>query len=325
LSRAEKSGLNAAAYFLAGIILKKIFRKFFSTAAPVRLSLTGFNLQTSQMNKIIHPLRVQLLAAIALLIISTARLHAVEALLLQDAYVDNKNNNNFGSTGTLRVTRNGNQVCRSFVKFSLATLPAGITATNVTQARLRLWVGSNTNSLGSITMTPVITAWDELTITNSTSGALTLGSPKLSDLPVNSDSDFISIDVTAWVKGWISGTLVNEGLVIEPPSTGTANIYFDSKESTQTSHEPRLEIELNTVGPQGPPGPPGSTGATGPTGPPGSAGPQGPAGPPGPAGPAGPTGPAGAEGQQGPIGPAPTHIEPQGDLSMGDFTQGTPP
>src|SRR5258707_1284696 len=97
----------------------------------------------------IRPLRSQLLAAIALLIFdTTARLHAVEALLLQDAYVDNKNNSNLGSNGNLRVTKSGNQVCRSFLKFSLATLPAGITATNVTEARLRLWVDSSSNTLG---------------------------------------------------------------------------------------------------------------------------------------------------------------------------------
>jgi hypothetical protein len=309
--------------------------KFFSTAVRVRLSLAGFSLQTAQMNKMIRPLCSQLLAAIALLIFgTTARLHAVEALLLQDAYVDNKNNSNLGSNGNLRVTKSGNQVCRSFLKFSLATLPAGITATNVTEARLRLWVDSSSNTLGSITMTPVTSAWDEFTVTNTTSGGLILSSPKLSNLPINSKSDFVSIDVTTWVKAWISGTLVNEGFVIDPASTSALNLYFDSKESTQTSHEPRLEIELNTVGPQGPPGPagpPGPTGATGPSGSVGSPGPQGSAGPAGATGAQGPpgaigsAGPAGPQGQQGPAGLVPTHIEPQGDLSMGDFTQGTPP
>jgi len=149
--------------------------KIFSTTVRVRLSLAGFSLQTAQMNKMIRPLRSQSLAAIALLIFgTTARLHAVEALLLQDAYVDNKNNSNLGSNGNLRVTKSGNQVCRSFLKFSLATLPAGITATNVTEARLRLWVDSSSNTLGSITMTPVTSAWDEFTITNTTSGGLIL-------------------------------------------------------------------------------------------------------------------------------------------------------
>jgi hypothetical protein len=277
------------------------------------------------------PYRLSAAAIILLFIFTAARLHAVEALLLQDAYVDNKNNGNFGSNGSLRVTKNGNQVCRSFLKFSLATLQAGITATNVTQARLCLWVGSNSNTLGSIMMSPVTSAWDEMTITNSISGTLTLGSPKLADLSINSNSDFVSVDVTAWVKAWISGTLMNEGLVIDPPLTGALNLYFDSKESTQTSHEPRLEIELDRVGPQGPPGPPGppgpagGTGTSGPAGPPGAEGPAGPPGPTGVQGPPGAIGPAGAAGPQGPAGPAPTRIEPQGDVSMGEFTQGTPP
>jgi len=265
-------------------------------------------------------------AAIALLMIgTTARLHGVEALLLQDAYVDNKNNSNSGSNGNLRVTKSGTQVCRSFLKFSLATLPLGITAANVTEARLRLWVDSNSNALGSITMTPVTSAWDELTITNNTSGGLILGSPKLSNLPINSNSDFVSIDVTAWVKAWVSGTLANEGFVIDPASTGSLNLYFDSKESNQTSHEPRLEIELETVGPQGPPGPAGPSGPAGLPGAQGPAGPAGASGAQGPPGAIGPAGPPGLQGQQGPAGAVPTHIEPQGDLSMGDFTKGTPP
>jgi hypothetical protein len=69
------------------------------------------------------------------------------------------------------------------------------------------------------------------------------------------------------------------------------------------------------MGPQGPAGPAGLTGASGPIGP---QGPTGPVGDLGPAGPAGSTGPAGP---QGPAGPALTRVEPQGDLSMGEFTQ----
>jgi hypothetical protein len=252
--------------------------------------------------------------------------HAVEALLLQDAYVDNKNISNFGSNVNLRVTKSGAQVCRSFLKFSLATLPAGTTADNVIQARLRLWVDSNSNPLGTITLTPVTSAWDELSVTSNT--VLSLGSPKLSNLPINSSSDFVSIDFTAWVKAWVAGTLVNEGFVIEPAPASSLSLYFDSKESTLTSHEPVLEIELSAVGPQGPPGPAGATGATGAAGPAGSSGPMGPPGAAGAAGPAGApgaTGPPGSPGPAGPAGSTPTHIEPQGDLSMGEFTQGTPP
>jgi hypothetical protein len=186
-----------------------------------------------------------------------------------------------------------------------------------------------------------------LTLTNGLAGALTFGTSKIADLPINSGSDFISIDVTTWVKAWVSGTLVNEGFQIEPgASVTTLNLYFDSKEATQTSHEPRLEIELSNVGPQGPAGPTGATGPAGPTGPtggqgltglqgppgvpglPGAIGPQGIAGLPGPPGANGAiglTGPAGPSGPAGPAGITPTHLAPQGDLSMGEFTQGTTP
>jgi hypothetical protein len=278
------------------------------------------------MNKPALSSRRRFVAAIVMSILCAAsQLHAMEALLLQDAYIDN-GKNNFGSSGDLRVQKNGPQTCRAFLKFSLATLPAGVTASNVTQARLRLWINSSSTALGSITMTPVISVWDEMTIKSSIASGLALGSSKITDIPVNSNSDFISIDVTAWVKAWISGTLINEGFEVEAATATTnLNLYFDSKESAATSHEPKLEIQLDSMGPQGPAGSRGPTGPQGPAGAAGSQGPPGPQGPVGAIGPAGPTGPAGAQGPIGPTGPAPTHIEQQGDLSMGEFTQGTSP
>jgi hypothetical protein len=265
------------------------------------------------------------IVAVSLIFCLSARTQAVEALLLQDTYVDNKNNGSQGSNVNLRVTKTGSQVCRAFIKFSLATLPPGVAATNITQARLRLWVDKESNTLGLVTLTPVTSAWDESTLSNTASLSLTAGLPKFFDLPVNSNSDFISVDVTAWVKAWVSGTLMNEGFEIDPGSGTALNLYFDSKESTQTSHEPRLEIELASIGPQGPAGPVGPQGPAGPSGLQGAAGPAGPAGLAGSSGAPGSPGPAGPPGAQGPPGPALTHIEARGDLSMGPFTEGTHP
>ena len=279
------------------------------------------------------------------------RARAIEALLLQDTYNEGAfagkvppANNNFGTNANLRVSKSSSQIFRSTIKFSLATLPAGVSAANVTQARLRLWVNSTSTVFGSITLTPITSSWDELTLTNGLAAALTFGTSKIADLPINSGSDFISIDVTTWVKAWVSGTLVNEGFEIEPgAAVTTLNLYFDSKEATQTSHEPRLEIELTSVGSQGPAGPAGAIGPAGPTGPtggqgltgaqgppgvpglPGPIGLQGVAGAPGPAGANGAIGLTGPAGPSGPAGITPTHLEPQGDLSMGEFTHGTAP
>lgn len=248
-------------------------------------------------------------AAVSAILIATFLLvrvtRAADALLLQDAYIDNgvplQTFINYGKSGDLRVFKSGSHSMRSFLKFSFATLPLGTTSDNVLQARLRLWVNGNSTALGAIAMTPVTAAWDELTIRNSNAGNLTLGSPRLIALPVNSSSDFISVDVTSWVKAWISGSLANEGFEIEAYSA-TLDLFFDSKEATQTSHEAKLEIVLATMGPAGPPGlsgPQGPAGIPGPAGSPGIAGPQGPAGQAGAQGPIGTSGPAGPPGATG--------------------------
>lgn len=369
-----------------------------------------------------------------LVLVAAPRARAVEALLLQDTYVDNNttggkpppNQSNYGAALDLRVFKGNGRLGRTFLKFSLATLPPGTTASDVSHARLRFWVNANSTASGAISLSPVTSAWDELTLKDVSTTSLTFGTPKLSDLPINSLNNFVSIDVTAWVRAWLSGALVNEGIEVEASaSTALLNLAFDSKESNLTSHEPRLEISLSRIGPAGPPGPagspgppgpPGSQGATGLAGPAGSAGPPGPEGPPGiagvngtkwysspgapdaalgqlfdyyldlasgdvwqkvntetgsvwmaqgnirgvkgdagaagepgatgpvgPSGPAGavgvagppgppgadgPAGPTGETGPQGPPGPAavwPTHVAPQGDLAMGEFTEGPTP
>jgi Collagen triple helix repeat (20 copies) len=247
---------------------------------------------------------VAILAFLALFV-SARSASAVEALLLQDTYVDNGRtggkpyNSNFGSAMDLRVFKGNGRIARAFLKFTLATLPAGTNASDVAQARLRLWINSNSTAAGAITLSPVTTAWDEYLLKDNTSGTLSFGLPKLPELSVSSSNSFISIDVTDWVKAWLNGTLANEGIQIEPGATTTLlDLAFDSKESNQTSHEPRLEVSLSRIGPAGPPGPPGTPeaiGVSGPPGPPGSTGPVGPAGSPGPPGPQGVAGPSGTK------------------------------
>jgi hypothetical protein len=244
---------------------------------------------------------------------------AVEALLLQDTYVDNGTSgdkpppsaSNYGSGMDLRVFKGNGRIGRTFLKFSLATLPVGTFGSDVTQARLRFWINNNSTMAGSITLSPVTTAWDEYTLKDNTTGSLTFGSPKLTELPVGSVSDFVSIDVTDWIKAWLNGMLVNEGIVVEASAaTSLLDLAFDSKESNQTSHEPRLEISLSKIGPAGPAGPPGVPGVAGTVGAPGATGPAGPQGP---------------AGSPGPAAVWPTRILPQGDLAMGEFTQGSRP
>ncbi len=246
--------------------------------------------------------------AFAAITLVVQRATAVEALLLQDTYVDNAttggkpppNSSNYGSGIDLRVFKGNGRIGRTFLKFSLATLPPGTLASDVSQARLRFWVNSNSTITGGITLSPVTAAWDEYALKDTLTGNLSFGAPKLTDLPVTSVNNFISIDVTSWVKAWLNGTLANEGIEIEASATtSTLNLAFDSKESNQTSHEPRLEVSLSRIGPAGPQGPPGAAGVAGA---PGASGPSGATGNTGPIGPAGSPGPQGPQGMAGPSG-----------------------
>jgi len=192
---------------------------------------------------------------VALSLALTARpVRAAEALLLQDTYVDNgttggkppPNASNYGSGMDLRVFKGNGHLGRAFLKFSLATLPPRITSSEVVQARLRLWVNAQTTAVGSITLKPVTSDWDEYKLTGTSAAHLNFGLPSLSDLPINSINNFVSIDITDWVKAWLAGKLVNNGIEIEPGTdTDFLDLSFDSKESNETSHEARLEVSIS--------------------------------------------------------------------------------
>jgi hypothetical protein len=288
------------------------------------------------MNKTPPLLRSAFLATVLLLFfLAGDKAVAVEALLLQDTYVDNANPaTNYGESGDLRVDVEPYMVeggtLRAFLKFSLATLPPGTVASDIKQARLRLWVNSSSQPcscgivagslpiIGSITLTPVTSEWGELSLTDDKAANLTFGTPQYADvLMLGSIGNFVSIDVTDWAQAWLDGTLVNEGFMIETGVSNSdwQNLFFDSKESQVTSHEPQLDIVLvgpagpegavgpvGPIGPQGNTGPTGAVGATGPTGATGPIGLTGPEGPTGATGPIGLTGPTGPTGETGPIG-----------------------
>jgi YVTN family beta-propeller protein len=198
----------------------------------------------------------------------------------------------------------------TYIQFSLAPLPAGLTSSNVSIATMKLFVGSVTTA-GTFDVDLVTSTWNEKTITYNT--APTLGAKVSSALAITASSvgNYIIIDVTSAMQAWLSGTS-NFGLALVPTSGSAINVAFDSKENGTTSHDGQIEVEVVSFGPQGPPGapgPPGATGSQGPAGatgapgqqgPAGATGPQGPAGAPGPQGPAGPAGAAGAPGPPGP-------------------------
>lgn len=174
-----------------------------------------------------------------------------------------------------------------YARFDLSALPEIPPGSGIEAATLRVWVDAVTIP-GDLNIAPVLAAWDERTI--SLAGAPPIGQA-VSTLSVG-DSDaqrYLSVDVTALVRQWASGTLENHGLALMGSPDGVVDVQFDSKENTATSHPMEIEVVITSVGPQGP------RGFTGPQGAPGIQGPQGVQGPQGPQGPAGPNGLAGYE------------------------------
>src|SRR5256714_7978809 len=99
---------------------------------------------TKPMNKLPTP---HILATILIILLSVAiarQAAAVEALLLQDTYVDNgttggkppPNASNYGGGMDLRIFKGNGRIGRIFLKFSLATLPPGTLATDISSAPL---------------------------------------------------------------------------------------------------------------------------------------------------------------------------------------------
>jgi len=192
---------------------------------------------------------------------------------------------NFGGNPTINV---GGGLWQGLVRFDLTAIPSGIVAS----AKLRLYC-SRVDAGGSVDLSAVNGAWSEATVTGATAPAI---GALLGSATINAPG-YVTLDVTAQVASWLSGA-TNNGFFLTPSSGSSPFVYFDSKESSATSHPATLEVIF-----AGAPGANGATGAAGPTGASGPTGAQGLAGAIGPLGPVGPGGPAGASGSQGPTGP----------------------
>jgi hypothetical protein len=148
----------------------------------------------------------------------------------QDSYVVPGGATNFGTAATLNV--GGPTGTQGLVQFDLTALPAGAVA----KATLVLYV-NKLGAAGTVSVANANASWTETMVTGSNApgaGLLTAG-----PFPVSTGSSYLSMDITSIVNGWQSGT-PNNGLLIT--AAGGANVAFDSKESTTTSHPAALTI-----------------------------------------------------------------------------------
>ena len=203
--------------------------------------------------------------------------HAAEVALTGDAHVSlTRSTTNFGTLANLYVG-NGNT---ALLQFDLSTLPAGLTAGQISRATLTVFV-NRVNTGGTVSLSPVTSAWSESAVTYATIPVI---GASVNGFTAATAGQFVTLDVTSLVQGWVTAPATNFGLAL---TSTVANVLLDSKENDETGHAATLDITVTSIGATGPQGPQGPAGVPGTPGVPGIPGVAGPAGPIGPAGPAG--------------------------------------
>ena len=103
--------------------------------------------------------------------LTSSAAHATDVILTGDAHVSlTRSTTNFGTLSNLYVG-NANTV---LLQFDLNTLPSGLTASQVSRATLTVFV-NRVNSGGTVSLSPVTSAWSESGVTYATSP--TIGTP----------------------------------------------------------------------------------------------------------------------------------------------------
>jgi hypothetical protein len=226
------------------------------------------------------------MVAAGLALLATGLAQATDGAVAADTFVVSTNPaTNYGGLSNLHV----NNSSTVLIQFDLSSLPADTTSSQISKATLRLYV-NRINTSGLVSVLPVTSAWIESIVTYAT--IPTLSSAAASFTPTSAQQ-FVPIDVTSLVQGWITTPSSNYGVAL---TSTDGDMLFDSKENDETSHVAHLDITVVSQGPQGIPGAQGAIGASGATGAPGIQGVAGAIGVPGAAGAAGAVGAAGATG-----------------------------
>jgi hypothetical protein len=176
-----------------------------------------------------------------------------QAVVTDDADVSTsgKGQANSGKNPNLNVS----QTRTTYLKFQLSSLvPDRTPASAIRKAELQLFLGGVT-APGRLDVFGILDPWDEATITAENAPPPAFLVATTERIPLEARSHFLTIDVTSLVQQWVGDGsaggkgLLNQGLAISARYEGSdvANVTFDSKENSQTSHEPRLVIQLATT------------------------------------------------------------------------------
>ena len=179
------------------------------------------------------------LAVAAALIAALPAASSAQVRLAGDAHTSSATPTaKLGADVALNVSAAGN----TYLAFDFSSLPDGTTGADISKAVLTLWV-SKVAVPGNVALTRLNGGWSEATITLNT--APPLGVQEVADISITTAKQFVTVDVTRLVKDTLDLSYANYGLAIVPQDA-TVDVGFDSKESTTTSHEPRLTLYVQT-------------------------------------------------------------------------------
>jgi hypothetical protein len=195
---------------------------------------------------------------VSIILLAFPSVSVAQAVLVDDAHTNTAPkllDSNFGTNPNLLVNDAGNV----YLKFKLSSsLPADTPGSAVERATLKLYL-ANITTPGKLDIYAINGAWDESTLTARNAPALGNLLTTTANIELTKRHEFLVIDVTSLVRQWLGddgqGTngIPNHGIAIlaHPPDLSTpeaANITFDSKENSQTSHEARLDLFVSTSG-----------------------------------------------------------------------------
>jgi trimeric autotransporter adhesin len=167
----------------------------------------------------------------------------------QDSYIfSTRGGQNYGTAPTLQVesTLFSHAISNAYIQFDLSSIPSSYTGANVTKASLKLFVNYISGAGGSFNVDLANGSWKELGINYNNAPAL--GTTIASSIPLTTANvnHYVIVDVTSAVQAWLDGSQANDGIALVA-NNGLA-VLFDSKENTQTSHPPELDIVFASGG-----------------------------------------------------------------------------
>ena len=147
---------------------------------------------------------------------------------------------NFGNSAILPVQSG----TTSYLKLNLSAFPSH---SKVAKATLRLYVDAVTSS-GSFDVYAVTGNWSERGLTASNAPALGVSATGGQAMAISKASvnQFVLVDITPLVQGWLDGIIANQGVALALTSN-EGSFAFDSKEAS--GHHPELSIVLGETTP----------------------------------------------------------------------------